>query len=419
MNKFFMAALTAMLVSSASAAPEITISADPALPTANLVKNGSFEEVKPTSWKFNGGISELITEGAFAGKQAVKIPGAKDKSPNVSQSFNASHIKAGDPVYIRLAAKKADGDIDKKPASIAWQFYYADKTRAYMPTMTFPREDYDWAVFENVVTAKSDLSSVTFYLCHYNQEGTQFFDDILIQGGTTQLNISIKGTALKNVKVRHSVTGTMLNEKASGNAFSKTIKVPAFGSYSVEVTESNGERTCKLYPENVDANRSGDNIIALTAGKRVSVATGKPESLDVVLPADIAGKKVFMEFSGRCNQTSPAAGYTGMLKVAINGKICRAAELVKPANRITTASGGEMLITRNSGYVLYYSNACYGISEDSNYSPVSLPDRNPFNFRLDITKLVKPGLNSIKLENTLPARMKRTLYIDNAVLVIE
>ena len=419
MNKIFAAALTAMLVSSTFAAPEINISADPALPTANLVKNGSFEDTKAAPWKFNGGLSELTSEGAFAGKQAVRIPGAKDKRPNVAQSFKTPNIKAGDPVYLRLAAKKADADIEKNPASIAWQFYYTDKTRIYMPTVALPREDCDWAIFENVVTAKSDLSSITLYLCHYAQEGAQFFDDILVQGGSAQLNISIKGTALKNIKVRHSVTGTVLDEKVSGSAFSKTIKVPAFGSYSVEVTEANGERTCKLYPENVDANRSGSNIIALTPGKRVSLDSGKPDSLNVVLPADVAGKKVFMEFSGRCTQTTPTAGYTGMLKVSINGKICRAAELVKPANRVTLANGSEMLVTRNNGYTLYYSNTCCGISEDSVYSPVSLPDRNPYNFRLDITKLIKPGLNAIVLENTLPARMKRTLYIDNAVLVIE
>lgn len=419
MQKAFIAAFAAMLVSAASAAPEITVSADPALPTANLVKNGSFEDVKPFPWKFNGGSSELTGEDAFAGKQALRIPGDKSKRPNAAQSFTARNIKAGDPVYLRFAAKKTDADIDKNPASIAWQFYYADKTRAYMPTVTFPREDYDWTVYENVITAQKDLSSVTFYLCHYNQEGTQFFDDVIIQGGSTQLNINVKGSALKNVKVRHSVTGTVLDEKASGTAFSKTIKVPAFGSYSVEVTENNGERTCKLYPENTDANRSGDNIVPLTPVKRVAVTTGKGESLDVVLPADIAGKKVFMEFSGRCTQTAPAAGYTGMLRVSVNGKVCRAAELVKPTNRVTTANGGEMQFTRNNGYVLYYSNACYGISEDNGYSPVSLPDRNPFNFRLDITKLVKPGLNSIKLENVLPARMKRTLFIDNAVLVME
>lgn len=418
MYKFTFAAVAAILTVSA-AAVEINVVSFPALPAANLLKNSSFEDAKTAPWKLNGGNSALDTENKFAGNAAIKITGDPAKRPNAAQSFVVKNIKAGDPVYLRFAAKNSGCDIDKKPASIAWQAILANGKRPYLPAPGLPREDYDWATFEHVIKSPGDIKSLTFYFCYYNQEGSQFFDDAVIQGGTADLKIEVKGNDLKNIKVRHSVTGTVLNEAIKGNAFSKTIKVPYFGSYAVEVTDSKGVRTSKLYPENVDANRSGDNIMPLVACKRINIASAKPESLTFELPAAAKGKKVFLEFSARCNQTTPVAGYTAMLKVSVNGKVCRAAELVKPMNRSKTASGGEMIFTRNNGYVVYYSNACYGISEDCNYSPVSLPDRNPFNFKLDVTKLVKEGMNTLKLENVLPVRLKRELYIDNLVLVTE
>ena len=418
MLKSLFSTVAAALTFSAVAV-EINVSSTPALPAANLLKNASFEDAKPSPWRFNQGNSALDTENKFSGKAALKITGDPAKRPNVSQAFSVKNIKAGDPIYMRFAAKNVGCDLDKPPASIAWQAYITSGKRPYLPTVQLPREEYDWTVFENVIKAPGDIKSLTFYFCYYKQEGTQFFDDAVIQGGLTDLKIDVKGENLKSIKVRHSVTGTVLSEAIKGNTYSKTIKVPYFGSYAVEVTDNKGISVSKLYPENVDANRSGENILPLTAGKRVSVASNQPEAFTFVIPDSAKGKKHYLEFSARCNQTNPVAGYTAMLKVIVNGKVCRAAELVKPMNRSKTASGGEMIFTRNNGYVVFYSNACYGISEDSGYCPVSLPDRNPFNFKLDVTKLVKAGSNTLQLVNVLAPRMKKTLYIDNLVLVSE
>lgn len=409
----------AFMLCAVAGALEINVISEPALPAANLVKNSSFEDEKFLPWRNSGGNLTVVADEKFEGSKAAKLTGDPAKSPNIWQSLAVKHVKAGDPLYVRFAAKNTGCDLDKRPASMAWQGFMLNGKRQYMPAVSLPREEYDWAVFENVIKAPGDMRDISFYLCYYKQEGSQFFDDVYVQGGSTALKIDVKGENLASIKVRHSVTGNILSEKIQNNHFSKTIKVPYFGSYTVEVTDKKGVRTSKLYPENVDANRSGENILALTPGKRIAIASGKPESLSFELPAAFKGKKIFMEFSGRCNQNSPVAGYTAMLKVAVNGKICRAAELVKPANRVKTGSGGEMTIARNNGYVLYYSNACYGISEDSGYSPVSLPDRNPFNFKLDITKLVKDGMNVVKLENALPARMKKELYVDNLVVTAE
>ena len=418
MYKSVFAAVVTACCAVLPAAVEINVSSEPALPAGNLLKNASFEAEKLLPWRNIGGNLELVADDKFSGNKAAKFTGDPAKSPNLVQGFSAKHIKAGDPIYVRFAAKNIGCDLDKKPATMAWQGYMLNGKRQYMPGVVLPREEYDWAVFESVTSAPGDMKDVSFYLCYYKQEGNQFFDDVYIQGGTTELKINVKGENLASIKVRHSVTGTILSEAIKGNAFSKTVKVPYFGSYTVEVTDKNGVQTGKLYPENVDANRSGKNIVPLTPGKRISLASKKAEIVKVELPADLKGKKVFMEFTARCHQGGPVAGYTGMLKVAVNGKACLGAELIKPLKRSKTASGSEMTFVRNTGYVVYYSNACYNISEDSNYCPVSLKDRNPFNFQLDITKLVKPGMNTIKLENTLNPRMKKNVYIDNPVVVI-
>ena len=418
MYKFALASAVAACCAILPAAVEINVSSEPALPAANLLKNASFEEEKLLPWRNLGGNLEIAADDKIAGNKVAKFTGDPAKSPNLWQNFKAKHIKAGDPMYVRFAAKNVGCDLDKKPAGMAWQAFMTNGKRQYLPGVSLPREEYDWAVFESVTAAPGDMRDVTFYLCYYKQEGNQFYDDVYVQGGTTELKISVKGENLASIKVRHSVSGTILREAIKGKEFSKTVKVPYFGSYVVEVTDKKGMQTSKLYPENVDTNRSGQNIVPLTPGKRISIASSPAESFNVELPADLKGKKVFMEFSARCHQGGPVAGYTGMLKVTVNGKVCQAAELVKPLNRSQTANGSEMTFARNTGYVVYYSNACYGISEDSRYCPVSLEDRNPFNFKLDITKLVKPGMNAIKLANTLPARMKKNIYVDNPVVVI-
>jgi len=418
MQKFFLSAAVSALTLALPAAVEINVSSEPALPAANLVRNSSFEESKTAPWRFNGGNGSIDTENKYSGNAVLKLTGDPAKRPNAAQHIKADHVKAGDLLYMRFAAKNSNCDPDKRPASVAWQVSMTGRNN-YLLTPTLPREDYDWAVFENVAKVPADVKNLTFYFCYYNQEGTQFFDDVYIQGGSTELKIDVKGENLQSIKVRHSVTGTILSQKIQNNAFSQTLKVPYFGSYTIEVTDKQGRMTAKLYPENVDANRSGANILQLTPGKRVAIASGQPESFTFELPENVKDKKIFLEFSARCNQTTPVAGYTAMLRPSFNGKVCRAAELVKPLKRSETASGGELLFARNNGYVVYYSNACYNISTESNYCPVSLPDRNPFNFKLDISKLVKPGQNTLKLENVLPARMKKTLYIDNLVLVTE
>ncbi|MBE6379455.1 MAG: hypothetical protein E7047_00815 [Lentisphaerae bacterium] len=422
LKQLFTAGLAAAAFS-AMAAAEITVSSTPALPAQNLLKNASFEDGKLAPWRPFGGTVAIDGATQTDGANSFKIVGDPAKSPGLSQYIRPADIplKAKDLYYIKFKAKNTGCDIDKRPGGVAWQAVYSDGTKpSYMRTPELPREDYDWTEFEMVNTIPHDLKTATFYLCYYKQEGEQWFDEVVFQGGSTELTLNVKGDDVKQVVVLHSQTGKILDEKVADNSFSKTIKVPAFGSYEVIAIDSNGVRTSKLYPENVDVNTAvKNNNIPLTLVKRMLIPFSKAETFNIELPADIAGKKVYLDFTGRIDQLTTMAGFTAGVKIKVNSKQCGAKELIKPANKATTSSGSDLIFARSAGYVLYYSNASYNISEDNHYCPVTLKDRNPFNFRLDVTQLVKPGMNKIEFINPFAAKYPRTIAIENAQVVIE
>ncbi len=415
-----------LLALGAVAAPEITITSTPALPLENKLRNASFEEEKLMFWvpipKDDNGIV-IDKENAASGGQSLKIPGVAGKNINAYQSIKwETPVKAGEPIYVRVSAKKTDPDIDKKPAGLACQLYFADGNRSYIRMPLLPKEDYGWATFENIVIAPSDVTAATFYLCHYDQDGVQWYDDLMFQTGNVELTVSVKGDDLKQVTLRNSVTGTVFTEPASGTEFSKTLSVPGFGSYCVEVTDSKGMKTAKLYPEGVDANvAASDTVLPLTPVKRLVLAPLKPaDAFKIELP-DLTGKKVYLEFLARNQKPEGLAGYTSSLKVMVNGKLLGASELVTPKNEFTTASGKGGVVAGNNGYALYYNNSFYAISQENTYAPVSLESRNPFEFKLDVTALVKAGVNTIELRNSLQPNPKLTfdVYVENPRLVIE
>ena len=420
MKKFLTLGTFAALAFSASAV-EIEVGADPALP-ANLLKNASFEEGM-ANWRMspadNG--SEIVEGNAADGAKCVKIPGAKDKNPNLYQGARVNTIKAGDPIYFRVYAKKTGADIDAKPASLACQVSLAGAKPRYLPVPQLPREDFDWARFESVASAPGDLTSFSFYLCHYKQEGDFFADNLVVAGGKTRLTVSVKGDDLKKVVVRHSTTGIVLNENVSGREFTKTFAVPAFGSYSVEVTDAKGARTAKLYPADVDANvAASDKVLPLLPGFRVILPPGQSESFPVTLPEAAAGKKVYLEYQARIQQVKGVSGHTAAHKVMVNGKQLGAKELVHPANRFEMSSGSAVTVATNRGFVTYYSNACFAISPENPYCPATLKDRNPFAFKLDITNLVKPGANTVTFQSTYSSpKLKLDVYVEQPRLVIE
>lgn len=402
-------------------ATEIQISATPALPV-NLLKNPSFEG-NLSNWQMspsNNG-SEVVEGNAVNGNKCVKIPGTKGKNPNIYQRVRGIAVKPGEPIYFSVYAKKNGADIDGKPASMGCQVELAGAKPRYLPMPQLPREDFDWTRFEGIASAPGDVTLLTLYLAHYNQEGDFFADDIVVAAGKTQLTVTVKGEDLRKVLVRHSTTGIVLNEDISGREFTKTIAVPAFGSYSVEVTDSKGERTMKLYPENIDANvTASDSVLPLIPGFRIILGPGKSESIPVMLPESAAGKKVYLEYQARIHKSTGVAGHNPAHKVSVNGKMLGANELVHPSNRFNMSRGDAVTVATGRGFVTYYSNACFTLGLENPYCPATLEDRNPFAFKLDITNRVKQGLNTITFQSTYDQpKLPLDVYIEQPRLVIE
>ena len=105
MYKFILSAAAAAFCAVLPAAVEINVSSEPALPAANLIKNSSFDDEKLLPWRNSGGNVEIIADDKFSGTKAAKFTGELTKSPNLWQSISAKHIKAGEPLYVRFAAK--------------------------------------------------------------------------------------------------------------------------------------------------------------------------------------------------------------------------------------------------------------------------------------------------------------------------
>ena len=394
------------------------------LPAPNLLKNADFSQGTKYWDVFPKGTTAIVVDQEntpVKGMASLKITG-QDKVSNGSRErvYFKPALKAGEPVYIRIASRNEEPDLERTGrGGLAIHAFYTDKKSSYLRAPTLPREDHDWTYVEGIFTAPKDMVDFSFYLTYYNQEGTQWFADPLVQAGTTKLQLDVTGAPLAKVVLRHSVTGTILSESAKGNEFHREVTVPAFGSYCLEATGADGKVVTRLYPENVDANvAASDAVIPLTPIKRLILKhLSKPEVIpfEAAVPA---GKKAYLQFDARLMRDN-LAGYTGGLRIAVNGTTLGAKQLVSPKPVFTTSKGRKANFVQNSGYVLFYAQACFGISVENSYCPVDVPGRNPFRFKIDVTDLLKAGRNEISLVNTLGANNKVDACVEYLRIVIE
>ena len=143
------------------------------LPAPNLVRNSDF--AKGTQfWDIYPKGTTAITidkeKSPVAGGASIKITG-QDKVNNGARIrvYFKPALKAGEPVYIRIASKNEEPDLDRKSrGSIAVDADYADKTHSYQRTPLVPSEDHDWTYVEGIFTAPKDIDNFSFYLCYYN-----------------------------------------------------------------------------------------------------------------------------------------------------------------------------------------------------------------------------------------------------------
>ncbi|MBE6369859.1 MAG: hypothetical protein E7056_06865 [Lentisphaerae bacterium] len=419
MNKIVLsAALAAAAGSALYAAPEITISSTPALPTQNYILQSDFTDGKLTSWSANRAAPELVTADAAA--TALKITGNPEKSPNAYHRLRNA-FKKGEPYYLKLRAKRSGSGEKAASGSLSLSFDPAAGGKPiYSRVPDMPKTDYNWAEFSISSEIPMDVKMGTLYLCFYKQQGEILFDDIVFKCGSTDLNISVKGGGLQMVTVRNSVIGTVLKENINAAEYNKTIKVPAFGSYAVEVLDRTGEVTSALYPANEDANvAASDTVVPVTPIKRIIVKPQSADNFTFILP-QLNGKKAYLEFKARASSAKAGpAGNTQMLQIKLNSKALGTNNAVKPGKVLTMAGRPErkVNIANKNGFIVYFCNTFMDIDKKSPYLPLTYENNNPFDFKLDITRVAEAdGLNMLDLQNTNP---KADLIIEDLKVVIE
>lgn len=424
------ALLVASLTAAALAGVELTVQSTPSLPLPNWVENPGFEGAAMAPWRPMDGHAAAVAldeASAASGARCLRVVSAPNQSPGAYQRLQfPSPLPAGTPLYFRMAAKKTDADLDAAPARAALQLRYDDGTSAYQPVPELPVEDYDWLTVEKVITlAKPVSAGGTLYLCHYKQEGTQWFDDLVLVAGKVQLAVAATArgaVGLERVRVwsgQHGLEYDSGTLAGSPKEFSKVFDLPGYATYYVEVIDASGAVTGKVYPENGEVNvPASAGVIPLTALKRLVLKYGSPATMTITLP-ELAGRRVCLALSARLHHARLAGHTSGML-IKVNGKQLGARELVKPSDRLMTASGREGRFATNRGYVTYYSPAFFSLSTDNGYCPVSEPDRNPFLYRLDISPHVQAGANTVEI--SCPATSPRGelfLIIEQARVVLE
>lgn len=382
----------------------------PPLPLPNLVRNGGFESGELTPWQVIKGSAEAVAletaAGAGDSRGSIRITGNPELKAGAFQRFELPPgLPAGAPLYIRFSARKKDADLERKPAGVALQLRFADKSSAYQPMPLLPVEDYDWLEIDKAVELRqAGAESGTLYLCHYEQTGEQWFDDVVVQAGNVQLELEAANPdGLARVRLWSSHEGLVYDSRdllAGTREFSKVFAVPGYATYYAEVNDRAGGQSGRVYPADGLANvPAGVGVWPLGGLGRLSLTSETPFRVVVDLPEKLAASPLHLLLAARL-QSPQLAGHTAALQVTVNGKTTGVAELRKPANILKTASGKESVISTNRGYVTYYAPAFFALSVENVYCPVSEADRNPFHFRIDVSGLLQPGRNVIELACT-------------------
>jgi hypothetical protein len=397
----------------------IEISSEPALPFPNLVKNGSFPNGS-SSWKKS---SDLCNVSNKEGSESAQISGNKDSKPNISQSIKLEkNIPAGSPVYISLLSRTEDCDTYAKPPQLSCLFYYSNGEKAYLPTPFIPVEPHDWVKCERVIKNKYPVKAISLSLCYYNQTGKSYWDDITIKAGNTKLNCNITGKDIKQVKIFSSIEGLIYESKIlpGVDSYKKSLEVPGYATYYVQLETSSGEILGKRYPENenVPQKSTADSITLFKRFDSEVIGSGQKRSYSAELP-DITSKNVFLEVTARLDSLKEVAGFTPALVIEVNGQKLTVKDLHKRKERFTRSCGAVSNVMGAGLFIVYYSPWFYSLNADNKYCPVDIPDMNPFIYKFKINGLVKPGKNKFIIGNLNRNKTRDvTMFLKNCRIYI-
>ena len=421
-------------IATAVAEPVIKITSDKPIQQENMVKNGGFEE-NMKYWgklpqKSDGSQISLDKIEGATGEHCLQIKGVPSLQCGAYQRINFNPpVATGEPMLLTMRIKKDGCDFEnKKFGGIAlhasWDKASLKQGEAgskYLPVFEFIHEDHDWVYrYYEIPVQSKPIISMTLYLCYYNNEGVCTFDDISLYRGTSNATIEVAGDEAREISVYHSIRGRLLNEKLTGSAVKK-LEVPAYGALAVAVTGADGKVTWKQYPENVDVNAAAENVIPLGAIKRYFLQEqAKSQKFTFDKPAVPAGKKAYLEFQARANGPR-LAGHAHIRSVSVNGKTMTGKQIVKPGKEFTSSTGKIYGFYGSNSYLVFYSPACFAIDTENTYCPASLPSRNPFEFKVDISDFLQEGSNTITFSNTarFNPKYKPVDIVENPRITIE
>ena len=423
------------VIATAVAEPVIKITSDKPIQQDNLVKNGGFEE-NLKFWnklpaKSDGSQFSFDKMEGTIGEHSLQIKGDPSQQRGAFQRINFNPpLAAGEPMFLTMRIKKNGCDFEnKKYGSIAlhasWDkasLKQGEASSKYLPTFEFIQEDHDWVYrYHEIPVQPKPITSMVLYLCYYNNEGYCAFDDICLYRGTCNATIEVTGDDAREISVYHSIRGRLLNEKLTGSAVRK-LEVPAYGALAVAVTGADGKVTWKQYPEDVDGNvTASENVIPLGAIKRYFMPEEqKIQKFTFDKPAVPAGKKAYLEFLARANGPR-LAGHAPILSVSVNGKTMTEKQIVKPFKEFTSSTGKIYRVNGRNSYLVFYSPACFAIDTENTYCPASVPSRNPFEFKVDISDFLQEGSNTITFSNTagFNPKYKPVDIVENPRITIE
>lgn len=393
------------------------------MPLKNHVQNGSFEQ-DFKFWKPNDKLCGIVPEDAFKGGKCAAITGDENAKPYIFQSITLPlAVPAGEPVYIGFASKVEDCNIDAKPPNLRCRVTYTNGDGAYVPVPILPVDPHEWLYTARTIIAKNPIKNLQLYLCYYNQTGKSFWDDVVVKSGNVNLSFKIAAENIKQVKVFNSLEGMIFQSEvfaAGKNSFEKTMKVPGFGAYYVQVEEQSGKISGQRYPADEDAPaRATANSLPVL--KRFNSEVFEPQeqnSYSVELP-DISGKEVILAMTARLDATQIVAGFTPALLIKVNNVKLDTKNLVDRKAKFTIASGSVYNIMGAGLFIVYYAPWIYTLNEDNKYCQVDVPDKNPFVYKFNITGLVKSGQNEIIIGNMNHNKSRKVkMYLSNCRVII-
>jgi len=288
--KIIVTGLAFVLHAAIYAGVNISISAEPSLPSENLIQDAGFEEGiwKGGNYYKGKGEVRIVKEHVHSGEKSLCFMGfSKDaKGQAVSREFliytdmpysfdfwirSYREVPEGGVVSLRYYLDDADktaGSVDAQVASLVkipekWILFSSppkDITAEtlmlfWQPTAKDVKRHYKSIKNNMIIFPKKNFANqerIRVRLCiSASGLGVVWYDDITLKPLKSTLKYTVKGKDVSEIKVLNKKKEILKTENFSGNwngEYSGALIVPADGKYRIEVKTKSGEINYGEYP---------------------------------------------------------------------------------------------------------------------------------------------------------------------------